>query len=267
MSSFLIVMCVQIILESFPVSSSGHVILLEHFLRLFYSGAFIAVSESKLLSHFLHGPTAVVLAVFFWDRWTFLLKHFLIMWRIIIKIIFFAFLADIMTLIWYILFNSVIDISIFPIGLGFLISMLCLFSLRFLKREKYEVVTWQKALIIGAFQGVAFLPGVSRFGLTFVVGCWLGLSAKKSFEFSFVIQWPLIVLGFISSMMQLSYLDAYIFNFCTLLVMVVSSIIAFFALHLVYFMALANRLWVFSIVLCFSFAVWLLLVVTRVASV
>ena len=255
---FFVIICVQIILESLPVSSSGHIMLLESFLQCYYPAAVIAVSENKIVTYFLHGPTAIVLAVFFWDRWIFLLRHIATVWRIVIKIIVLAFVADLMSFLFYLFFNYVIDISGFPVGIGFVISCICLYSLRFLNRENYTMVTWDKALLIGALQGVALLPGVSRFGLTFVAGCWLGLSAKKSFEFSFAIQWPLIIAGLVKGISKISSADAYIFfNISMLFVTVLSSIVAFFFLNLVYIMALTNRLWIFSVFLLGSFGVWL----------
>jgi len=260
MYTFFIVIFVQIILESFPVSSSGHILLLEHFLQFFYSSTIIAASENKIVSYFLHGPTVAILTIFFWDRWTFLVKHIATVWKIIFKIIAFVFVADLASFFWYLLFKYKVNISDFPVGVGFLISFVCLYSLRFLKRETYETLTWQKALLIGLCQGIALLPGVSRFGLTFVVGCWLGLPAKKSFEFSFAIQWPLILAGFIKSIIKLSSVDAHMFfNICTLLITLISSIVAFYSLHLVYMLALTNRLWIFSIILLGSFGCWVIL--------
>ncbi|MFS8507540.1 MAG: hypothetical protein LVQ75_05700, partial [Candidatus Babeliales bacterium] len=47
-------------------------------------------------------------------------------------------------------------------------------------------------LVVGIAQGLALLPGISRFGSTFVVGRFLGFSSMQSFQYSFLIAWPLM---------------------------------------------------------------------------
>jgi len=265
MICFFILICVQIILESFPVSSSGHLILMEIFFKMFSLGSCAMISSNEILSHFLHGPTAIVLAIFFFDRWMFLIKNIKTCWSYILKIIGLAFVADLATFFLFLLFHYVVNISCFPVGIGFLISLFFLLSLKFCKKEKYSVLTFKKALLIGIIQGMAFLPGVSRFGTTFVAGCWLGLSPKKSFEFSFAILWPLVFAGFLKSLVKLFNVNfvvqnIYLFDFNILLCIVISSIISLLALHLVRFLALTNRLWWISFFLIFSFVSWFVLV-------
>lgn len=262
---FFVLICAQIILESFPVSSSGHVTLLENLIDFFNLGLPIELSRSETLSHFLHGPTAVVLAMFFWDKWTFLLRNIKKCWLYVLKIIGFAFIADFVTFLWY-LFFGYINVLSFPVGVGFLISIFCLLSLRFCKKEKYCGLTWKKSLFIGICQGFALLPGVSRFVLTFVAGCWSGLSPRRSFEFSFAIQWPLIFAGFLEGVFKFYFgkfpqISPLIFNFYTFATIIFSSIVAFFGLCLVKKMVLENKLWYFSIFLSFSFVLWLVFVI------
>jgi undecaprenyl-diphosphatase len=46
---------------------------------------------------------------------------------------------------------------------------------------------------MGLFQGLALLPGLSRFAATFCGARYLGFSSRSSFEISFMLQWPLIL--------------------------------------------------------------------------
>jgi len=264
---FLILIFVQIILESLPVSSSGHLILAEYFFAAILPGSFTIVSSNKMLSHFLHGPTVVILAAFFYDRWMFLLQYIKICWPYVLKTIGFAFSANVVTFLIYVFFNYMIDVSWFPVGIGFLISSLFLLSLWFCNKEIYHTMTLKKALLIGAIQGVALLPGISRFGTTFVAGCWLGLTPKKSFEFSFIILWPLIFFGFLKSLIAFSKVGfviqgVYLFDYNLLLSVVISSIISYFVLRFVYWLALSHKLWYFSFFLFFSFILWLVFVLS-----
>ena len=173
---FLFLVSAQIILESFPISSSGHVLLIENFLNSFFHCDYLSVSSDTIVSHFLHGPTALILALFFFDRWTFLLFNIRRCWAIVLKIIFFAFVADLITFPFYIFFKKVINCSFFPIGVGFLISAAALFSLKFSRRKTYNQLTIGKVALIGVAQGISLLPGISRFGLTFVTACCLGIA-------------------------------------------------------------------------------------------
>jgi len=261
---FLFLVSAQIILESFPISSSGHLLLIENFIHLFYPDAYISVFNNIIVSHFLHGPTALVLAIFFYDRWSFLLFHIKRCWAIILKLIFFAFVADLITFPFFIFLRKIIDCSFFPIGIGFLISAAALFSLNFCQRKTYSRLTISKVAIIGVAQGISLLPGISRFGLTFVTACCLGIRPSKAFAFSFAIQWPLIMFGFLESLLFLHKMPTSfknsLFSTGLLITIIISSVIAFFALGLVKRLIDLKKLWVFSIILCFSFFSWLIFV-------
>lgn len=50
-----------------------------------------------------------------------------------------------------------------------------------------------KGCILGFFQGIAVIPGISRSGLTIVSGLRLGLSPDEAFRFSFLLSLPAIL--------------------------------------------------------------------------
>lgn len=65
----------------------------------------------------------------------------------------------------------------------------------FLKRKKTEVqapseVTYKQALIIGTFQSLSVIPGVSRAAATIVGGLLTGLDRSTATEFSFLLAVP-----------------------------------------------------------------------------
>ena len=65
----------QLIIESLPISSSGHVKLLQFFLER--SGHYITEGLSEALDHALHGPTLLILAIYFRAQWLPLLSAIL----------------------------------------------------------------------------------------------------------------------------------------------------------------------------------------------
>ena len=56
--------------------------------------------------------------------------------------------------------------------------------------EQSKQLTWQRALVIGVFQSVSVIPGVSRAAATIVGGMVMGLSRKEAVEFSFLLAVP-----------------------------------------------------------------------------
>lgn len=59
--------------------------------------------------------------------------------------------------------------------------------------ERPEGITWQTALLIGLFQCLAMIPGTSRSGSTILGAMLLGLSRSAAAEFSFFLAIPTMV--------------------------------------------------------------------------
>lgn len=78
------------------------------------------------------------------------------------------------------------------IGFSLLITSLFLFLIRNFKGKKEdEDITYKDALIIGLFQCVALLPGISRSGATIVGAMLLRLKRDSAFKFSFMLYIPI----------------------------------------------------------------------------
>ena len=60
------------------------------------------------------------------------------------------------------------------------------------RRGELTTVSWNHALIIGAAQVLALIPGTSRSGITITAALWLGLSRSRSARFSFLLSIPTI---------------------------------------------------------------------------
>jgi undecaprenyl-diphosphatase len=57
----------------------------------------------------------------------------------------------------------------------------------------YRSLDWKNALVIGCFQAVAILPGISRSGSTILGGRLMGLRNEDSVTFSFLLAIPAIL--------------------------------------------------------------------------
>src|SRR5690349_11068736 len=124
MLGFYIVSFVQIVLESLPVSSSGHIHVLELFLKQKYS---------KELIHLLHVPTLIILAFFFRDTIFWYIKEYAQKQGAFVKLLFFIGIIDSITVLFFIFFNAYNPFKIFPgdvlLVIGFVITGLLLYSL------------------------------------------------------------------------------------------------------------------------------------------
>ncbi len=78
------------------------------------------------------------------------------------------------------------------IGITFLIGATILYTSR-IGKENIDTITITIALIMGAAQGLATFPGLSRSGITISTALLLGLKREKAFKFSFLLSIPAII--------------------------------------------------------------------------
>ncbi len=239
---FLIVM--QIIFESFPISSSGHCFLLEHM----FINCQLPSQYNHLRSYImyaLHIPTALVIMLYFFKEWSFPFKHVERCWPIILKIILYTASADLITLSLYILKQSV-EVHM-PLSIGFIVTALSLYSLRWCKDVELQPWSLSKAIILGLVQSIAFLPGISRLGITFVAARWMSISSRRAFQIALLIQFPLIIISSSYALYILSPIYSELLNMISLSVMLGAGVIAYIGISLVGYMVKWHIMWLWSI--------------------
>lgn len=80
------------------------------------------------------------------------------------------------------------------IGITLLITALFLFLIRNFKGKKNEEnISFKDALIVGLFQVVALIPGISRSGATIVGGMFRNFKRDTAFNFSFILYIPISI--------------------------------------------------------------------------
>ena len=82
-----------------------------------------------------------------------------------------------------------------PIGVGvcFLVTGALLISTRWARDRGKDAPNWGGALLAGAVQGAAVLPGISRSGSTITSALWLGVKRERAFELSMLMSIPAVV--------------------------------------------------------------------------
>lgn len=232
----------QIILESLPVSSSGNL-------------ALFGLTLPTNINYAAHGATLLMYALFFRKKIMVVVLHPLRCYKNIFHAVLFGFFALLPTLFVYLVIEFMHPA--FPLWLGFLITSLALF-LSALSAGSDKGISIYKAFLIGVSQGIALLPGISRLGITYATGIWLGLSWRTAFAFSCMIEAPLLVVatskGFYDLLRAgdcLAFWQVFIYGAATL--------VSYGMLLSVYRMAKNNYWWVFgiytSVLACIAFKI------------
>lgn len=186
---------VEGITEWLPISSTGHLILMEEFLKLDQSKEFFDMFNVVIQ---LGAILAVVVIYFhklnpFSPRKT--EKQKVMTWRLWIKVLIGSIPAGVIG----ILFNDFIEEKF---NNAYVVAaMLIVYGILFIVIENYQKdrepkvkkisqLTIPMLLIIGVFQMLAMIPGTSRSGATIVGALLLGVSRAVATEFTFFLAIP-----------------------------------------------------------------------------
>lgn len=71
------------------------------------------------------------------------------------------------------------------------------------KEGGMEGITWGKGLVIGFFQALALIPGMSRSGMTIAGGMFLGFSRESAARFGFLLAVPIILGSGLKKLLEL----------------------------------------------------------------
>lgn len=235
---------VEGITEWLPVSSTGHLILLEELLPMQVSEAFW---EMFLVVVQLGAILAVV--VIFWNQifpFSFKKGEPLLrrdIWSLWFKILVacvpacvYAFVLD--DIVEPYLYNYItVAVMLIVVGIAFLLAE------RYLVRRTPAVtdtasITYRIAFWIGMFQLIAaILPGTSRSGATIIGGLLLGLSRTAAAEFTFFLAIPVMAGGSLLKLLKFGFgftaLEAGILLVGTVVSFVVSIVVIRFLLDYV----------------------------------
>ena len=209
---------IQGLTEFLPVSSSGHLVLLQNLLGL---------REPELLFDIsLHIGTLIAIFIVFYQEIRNILRAMLRLPALIkssgslkslfanneeIRISALILVGSIPTAILGILFHKIADQifgAVWIVGVMLLVTGTLLWFTRQMSIEGRPLikVSIRDALLIGLMQGMAIMPGISRSGATISVALFLGMNREVAGRYSFLLSIPAIlgalILGLNSTTIQ-----------------------------------------------------------------
>ncbi|UCG91722.1 MAG: undecaprenyl-diphosphate phosphatase [candidate division WOR-3 bacterium] len=191
---------VQGLTEFLPISSSGHLAILE---------GFFGITEPVALTAFLHLGTLLATIVFFFKKISSLIRGLIKGKRESISYTINIIIGSIPIVIFALVFKSWIetsftDFTLVTILLG--VTGIVLLVTGVMRKQEMKV-SYLRALVIGIAQMFAALPGLSRSGLTISAGLFSGVSPEESFTFSFLLSLPAILGANLVELANISTID------------------------------------------------------------
>ena len=195
---------VQGLAEFLPISSSGHLALLQQW---------FGIEEDKVLlfAVLLHVGTLISVFIVYWkDIWELIVelcltikdiftgKGLRIEERPVRKLGVMIIVATVPTGIIGILFNDLFDslyTSVLPIGIGLIITgfLLTLAEKMGSSKRGIKQMNYRNAIFIGIVQGIAICPGISRSGSTLFGSLVCNLNREFAVKYVFLISIPSIL--------------------------------------------------------------------------
>ncbi|TLU72671.1 undecaprenyl-diphosphate phosphatase [Lichenicoccus roseus] len=211
----LIIAILQGVTELFPVSSLGHAVIIPAILHWSIdqrSPAFLPFLVT------LHLGTAIALLAYFWRDWYELARGALgqgdpamqresrhILWLIILATLPAVVLGFLFESFLRRLFGTPEIAAIFLVVNGIMLLAGEKLRGRSVSANHRPIATldWRDALVIGLWQCLAFIPGISRSGAAIIGGILRGIDHQGAARFSFLIATPIIFAATADQMLHL----------------------------------------------------------------
>lgn len=191
----LVLSIIQGVAEFLPISSSGHLVLIGHWL---------GVEQAKgTLNIMLHAGTLLSIVVFYYSK---ILKLLSADRRVVILLLVGTIPAGLAGVLIKRYIPAITENAWLAASM-LIVTGLILWGSRFLPKTnqlKYPQATWRIAWGVGLAQAFAILPGISRSGSTIFAGQFLGLNRESAGTFSFLLAIPIIAGASLYEMISLA---------------------------------------------------------------
>lgn len=248
---FTILGIVQGLTEALPISSSGHLVIFQSLLNVQIPGisfeAFINFGSTITIIYFFRTYIIQLIRGFF----GFISskgQNYQTEWNFILKVIVASIPLGVAGIILLLTGNSPSDSIINVAYALFITATLLLIVNRRRGTTVLNDITYRQALIIGCFQVIALMPGLSRSGMTLVGALLVGIESKAAFEFSFLMFIPASIGALIFSLLDIAtdpnlgdFIVGYLISF------IMAVIFTWFGLKLTQKFTMAHKLQYFSI--------------------
>ncbi|MFH1541048.1 MAG: undecaprenyl-diphosphate phosphatase [Elusimicrobiota bacterium] len=195
---------IQGLTEFLPVSSSGHLVVFQKLLNL---------GEQIEFDVFLHFATLFAVLIFFRDDILEILsgifrQKFCLRWACLagkgefgLKTLIGIIVGSVPTAIIGLLFNDFFEekfsqpkvVALMWVITGFILWFSSKFSRSDTVNKNYSNTKITDFLLVGLFQGLAIMPGISRAGITISVALLLGFNRVWAFKYSMLLSIPAIL--------------------------------------------------------------------------
>lgn len=184
----------QGVTEFLPVSSSGHLTVLQHILKSFNGNIFFDLV--------LHMGTILAVFIFFWKEIIEILKMFLKPFHKSSRLLHYLILSTVITVAFVLPFNGKIEEffnakTLLFVGIALIFTgLINIFSQKMINKKFKKSGGWLDSVLIGFFQFIATIPGISRSGSTIFASLVTKNSPEFSFNYSFILSIPAILGAF-----------------------------------------------------------------------
>jgi undecaprenyl-diphosphatase len=222
---------VQGVTEWIPVSSSGHLFLIQQIFGVDY-GLYFDIS--------LHLGTLLAVFVYFGKDLIAMLEDVLRLrtntdnFKLAILVLIASIPAGFVGFFFFDLFSTAFR-NLLILAFGFAITSMVLFIASFDLKKRKEKVNFKDSILIGFAQVLALFPGISRSGMTISSLFLLGIKEKNALKFSFLMSIPVILGANIVSLGNESLSTELIF------VTFISFISGLITIHLLYNFVLTSK--------------------------
>jgi undecaprenyl-diphosphatase len=180
MLNYILLGIIQGLTEVLPVSSSGHLVIMQRLLGV--NGEEVALALS------LHLGTCLALIIFFYKDILAAFRNF----RLLSLIVVVTIITGAIGILGEDFFEKLF-ISPHSLALQFLLTGLILIATRKFMHFKREDLNFKDASILGIAQGLAIIPAISRSGITIAAMLFRKVERKTSFRFSFLASIPAVL--------------------------------------------------------------------------
>lgn len=227
--------------EFLPVSSSGHLVLIQNIFSL--------QNDVIFFDCILHLATLLAVIIIYKNTLLKILKN------PFSKLTFMLIVATIPTVIIGLVFNDFFE-NMFSgefLYISFLVTAVILLFAEYCQKHNRnpQNMDYKKALITGIFQGIAIMPGISRSGTTISACLVQGVEKEEATEFSFLLSMPVILGSTILEFFKLDFQNIFgnISFSCYILGFITSFIFGMISIKFMLKIVKKNRYYIFSIYL------------------